>query len=51
MTELPDPKWKLYPEVDYDNPEELESIDEKQERQFEEYINKRDDIDWIEKFR
>jgi hypothetical protein len=55
MTELPDPHWKQFPEVDYDRPEELETVDEIQDRQFDEYEDSKYSdqsmLDWIEDLR
>ncbi len=42
MTEIPDPHWKLYPELDEDN-QPYETLEEKEEREFEIYLDSKDD--------
>ena len=43
INELPDPHWKLYPEVDYDIQEEIDP-DEKAEAEFDRYLDYKDEI-------
>ena len=50
MIELPDPDWKRNPEVDFDQIVS-ETTEERRDREFNEYIDKQDELDWVEKFR
>jgi len=50
MIELPDPDWKRNPEVDFDQIVS-ETEEERRDREFNEYIDNQDELDWVEKFR
>ena len=50
MFELPDPPWKQNAEADYDYIV-CETTEERRDREFNEYIDNQDELDWVEKFR
>ena len=50
MFELPDPPWKQNAEADYDDIV-CETEEERRDREFNEYIDNQDELDWVEEFR